>query len=101
VVDDESLEEVGYDGLLKGLATLFPSSVGEAVSVVGVGENATFANLETKLSGPVPELFLARVGPLFAESLEAVGGPVLGLARLDGWVKDVGPELDLEVKGIL
>lgn len=45
MVDDEGLEEIGYDGLLKGLAALFPSSVGEAVSVVGVGENATVATV--------------------------------------------------------
>jgi len=101
VVDDESLEEIGYDGLLEGLATLFPSSVGEAVSVVRVCENTTFANFETELSKPVLDLLLAGGGLLFAKRLRAVGSPVLGLARLDGWVEDVGAELDLEVEGIV
>lgn len=36
MVDDEGLEEVGDDGLLKGLATLFPSSVGETMGSIGV-----------------------------------------------------------------
>ena len=39
MVDDEGLEEVGDDGLLKRLATLFPSSVGETMGTVRVYEN--------------------------------------------------------------
>ena len=58
-------------------------------------------HLETKLSRPVPDHFLACAGPLFAESLRAVGGPVLGLARFDGRMKDVRSEFDLEVEGIV
>ena len=46
VVDDESLKEVGDDGLLKGLATLFPSSVSETVSTVGVDEDPAFRTAE-------------------------------------------------------
>lgn len=43
MVDDESLEEVGDDGLLKGLAALFPCSIGKTVSTVGVYEDSAFA----------------------------------------------------------
>ena len=58
-------------------------------------------HFETELSKPVLYLLLAGGGLLFAESLRAVGSPVLGLARLDGWVEDVRSELDLEVEGIV
>ena len=58
-------------------------------------------HLETEFSRPVPEHFHTRVGPLFAESLQAVGAPVLGLAWFDGRMEDVRSELDLEVKGIV
>ena len=34
------MEEVGDDGLLKGLATLFPSAVGETMSTIGVDEDS-------------------------------------------------------------
>jgi len=43
VVDDEGLEEVRDNSLLEGLATLFPSSVSETMSTVGVYENSAFA----------------------------------------------------------
>ena len=43
MVDDEGLEEVRDDDLLKGLATLFPSPVGEPMSTVGIYENSAFA----------------------------------------------------------
>ena len=40
MVDDEGLEEVGDYGLLEGLATLFPSSVGETMGSIGVYKNS-------------------------------------------------------------
>lgn len=43
MVDDEGLEEIGNNGLLKGLSSLLPSSVGETVSAVGVHEDTAFA----------------------------------------------------------
>lgn len=42
MVDGDGLEEVGDDCLLKGLTTLFPSSVGKAVGTFGVYDNAAF-----------------------------------------------------------
>ena len=48
MVDGESLEEVGYDRLLEGLATLFPSSVGETMSTIGVYQDAAFATADER-----------------------------------------------------
>ena len=41
--DDESMEEIGQHGLLKGLATLFPCTVNETVGTIGVSKNTAFA----------------------------------------------------------
>jgi hypothetical protein len=50
---------------------------------------------------PFKELFPASCGPFLAERVGAIGGPVLGLARLDGWVEDIRSELDLEVESVV
>ena len=46
MVDDEGLEEVGDDGLLKGLATLFPGSVGETMSSIGVYKDSALSTAD-------------------------------------------------------
>jgi hypothetical protein len=51
VVDDESLEEVRDDGLLKGLATLFPSSVGETVGPVGIYDDSPLSAADERAPG--------------------------------------------------
>lgn len=43
MVDGESIEEVGQNSLLKRLATLFPSPVGETMSTIGVNKQSAFA----------------------------------------------------------
>lgn len=101
VVDDESMEEIGQHGLLKGLATLFPCTVDETMGTIGVNEDTAFSKLKTKISESLYELLFASVGSLFAKGVSAVGGPVLGLTRLDGRVKYVRPVLDLEVEGVV
>jgi hypothetical protein len=101
VVDDEGLEEVGDDCLLKGLATLFPSSVGETVSAVGVYDDTAFANFESNGPAPLLRLFHACLDPLFAVRVYAIGGSVLRLVRLEGRMEDIRSVLDLEVERVV
>ena len=58
-------------------------------------------HFETNVFTPFKELFPTSFGPFLAERVGAVSGPVLGLARLDGWVEDIRSELDLEVEGVV
>lgn len=51
MVDGEGLEEVRDDGLLEGLAALFPGSVGETMSAVGVYEDSAFAAADRRAPG--------------------------------------------------
>ena len=43
MVDDESMEEIGQHGLLKGLATLFPCTVDETMGTIGVNKDTAFS----------------------------------------------------------
>jgi len=56
---------------------------------------------DTNGSGPLPRLFHAGVGLLFAVRVDVVGVSVLRLVRLDGWMKGIGSALDLEVEGVV
>lgn len=58
-------------------------------------------HFETNGSAPLPGLFHACLGPLFAVCLGAIGGPVLRLVRLEGWMEDIWSVLDLEVEGVV
>ena len=58
-------------------------------------------HFETNVFTSFKELFPTSFGSLFAERVGAVSGPVLGLARLDGWMEDIRSKLDLEVKGVV
>jgi len=51
VVDGEGLEEVRDNSLLEGLAALFPGSVGETMSAVGVYEDSAFAAADGRAPG--------------------------------------------------
>lgn len=101
VFDDESMEEIGQHGLLKGLATLFPCTVNETVGTIGVSKNTAFANFKTKISESLCELLLASIGSLLTKGVSAISDPVLGLARFDGRMEYVRSVLDLEVKGVV
>jgi hypothetical protein len=65
------------------------------------GTSLVGLHFKTKVSAPLPELFHAGAGPLLAVGLDAISHPVLGLARLDGWVEDIRSVLDLEVEGVV
>jgi len=58
-------------------------------------------HFETNGSGSLLKLFRARAGPLLAKRVHTVGGPVLGLVRLDGWMENIRSELDLEVESVV
>jgi len=61
------------------------------------------AGLHFETNGSTSFLELLRTGtsPLYTERLQAISGSVLRLVRLDGWMEDVRPVLDLEVEGVV
>ena len=58
-------------------------------------------HFEADGSGSLLELFRAGAGPLFAVRVQGIRSSVLRLVRLDGRMKDVRSEFDLEVEGIV
>ena len=58
-------------------------------------------HFEANLFAPLFELFPTSVGSLLAIPGRAIRGPVLGMVRLDGWMDDIRPVLDLEVESIV
>jgi hypothetical protein len=59
------------------------------------------SHFETNGPAPLHGLFDAGVGPLFTVRVCVIGGPVLGLIRLDGRMEGIRSELDLEVEGVV
>lgn len=101
MVDDESVEQIGKHGLLKGLPALFPCTVDETMGTIGVNKDSAFSKFQPKISESLNVLFPATTGSLLAKGCSVISGPVLGLTRLDGRVEYVRPVLDLEVEGVV
>ena len=58
-------------------------------------------HFKTHGSTSLLELLCTSTSPLCTERLQAISGSVLRLVRLDGRMKDIRSEFDLEVEGIV